>query len=182
MTRSAAGMGIVVAVAVTAAVAGDAAAQDGPPEGRIGIATGVRRNVGELGETFPWGYQLGFEAAYQPGRLGIAWSVMFSWFSTDDAGAADDALRPREMHLGLRLRWPLSDQDVRAIPITLGGTLLRTDIPTPPDAERLYVGPYVGLGYEELLGGFVLAVEARYGMLLAGPAGLSFVLTISRGS
>ena len=181
---------------VLATLSGLAAAQaeSDIPEVRFATVVGVRENVGEFGTQFGRGGMWGFEAGYQPGRLGVAWSIGWSvprWtavlvggsFDSVDAESVDEEVGLTEMSLGLRLRWPLGDEAPRFLIASAGATALRATIPIPPDSTREYIGPYLGAGVEQLLlGRYMLALEARYGMFLGGPAGLTINLSIAFGS
>ncbi|HLU67175.1 MAG TPA: hypothetical protein VKZ63_12915 [Kofleriaceae bacterium] len=160
------------ALAIIASLAGPAAAEDDLPAGKVGLFGAVRQNLGELSETYGVGWMIGFDAHYQPTRigqrlaLGIAWSTaLFTRFGADDASLPETSLNVIEMSLGLRLRHSLSDAVPRFLVATGGGALLRTSVPVPPRDDRLYLGGYAGLAYEQYLGTWLLSLEARYGLL-----------------
>jgi hypothetical protein len=166
-----------------------AEAQSELPVGKFGFVTGVRQNVGELGDTYQLGGLLGISAGYQPsslGRvfsLGVSWSVLWSWIGTDDPSQVTTTLRELEMNFGLRIRRVLGSTTPRFIAASTGVTLLRTSIPVPPDDDRLYVGPYLGIGLEQyFLGKFLMSFDARYGLIAGGPNSLTLMLSISFGS
>jgi hypothetical protein len=163
--------------------ASPALAQDRIPEGRFVLVAGARANTGSLGEAFDRGWVYGFEAGYQPGWLGAAWSLLWGRFDSEDPTRADPELRMLEMHFGLRLRWPLTERTPRFLVGIAGATLQRSNIPIPPDPGRIYAGPFAGLGVEQLiLGKYMLAVEGRYGMFVGGPAGLTLLVSLAFGS
>ena len=162
------------------------------PPGKFGLYSGVRQNVGDLGDRYGWGYVLGIDANYYflstPGRtlsLGVAWSTSFGRFGAEMADNVDSPMRLVEMSLGFRLRRSLSEESPRFAVVSAGGSVLRTSVPVPPDEDRLYVGPYVGVGYEQfVLGRNLFTVDARYGLLANGPASVTVVagLGFAQGS
>jgi hypothetical protein len=186
-------LAVVVVLALLAEVAA-AQPESDIPEVRFATVIGVRENVGEFGERFGRGGMWGFEAGYQPGRLGVAWSIGWSvpnWtavlvggsFDSVDAESVDEEVGLTEMSLGLRLRWPLGDEAPRFLIASAGASALRASIPIPPDSTREYIGPYLGAGVEQLLvGRYMLALEARYGMFVGGPAGLTVNMSVAFGS
>ena len=175
-------MRAALAIALLAALGGRAAA-DGVPVGRYGFSLGARQNVGSLGGAFGRGLTFGVEAGYLPGQLGATWAVRWGYFKSSDASRADSTLWLLEMDLGLRFREPLGENAPRFLIATGGLTLMRSNIPIPPDESRLYYGPYVGFGLEQLLfSSQMFAFEARYGLVAGGPAGLTLLLTYSFGS
>jgi hypothetical protein len=174
----------VVAAVLLLGVPSVATADDGDiPAGKFGLYTGVRQNIGDLADRYGWGYVLGIEAHYHPTRpgqslsLGIAWSTSFGRFGAEMADTVDTPMRLVEMNLGLRLRRSLSDSTPRFAVLSAGGTVLRTSVPVPPDEERLYLGGYAGIGYEQyVLGRNLLTVDARYGLLGSGPASVTITM------
>lgn len=174
---------LLAAVVLLGAV--DAAWAQEVPKGRFALVAGGRENMGELGEDFQRGWVYGVEAGYQPGRLGVAWSLSWGRFDSEEPTLVENELRVLEMQFGLRLRWPLGSRDPRFLVTTGGLTLARSNIPIPPSdpPERSYYGPYAGLGLEQLLAGkYLFALEARYGMLFNGPAGLTLVMSLAFGT
>lgn len=192
---------LVVAVLAGTAAPGASYAQTDTdvPEVRFAMVLSGRGTFGEFGDQFGHGMLWGFEAGWQPGRLGVAWSIGWSvpqWtayglggfafggsFEDGDPMAVDPTAGLTEMSLGPRLRWPLSEETPRFLLGTAGVTMLRATIPIPPDSSREYIGPYAGIGYEQLLlGRYMVAVEARYGMIVGGPAGLTVNVSLAFGS
>jgi hypothetical protein len=171
---------------------GAAAADEGDiPAGKFGLYSGVRQNIGDLADRYGWGYVLGIEAHYHPTRpgqslsLGLAWSTTFGRFGAEMEDTVDTPMRLVEMSLGLRLRRSLSENVPRFAVVSAGGTVLRTSVPVPPDEERLYLGAYAGIGYEQfVLGRNLLTVDARYGLVGTGPASVTVVagLGFAQGS
>jgi hypothetical protein len=188
MRRAAASLVLVLA----SAAASPARAEDDLPAGKVGIFGAIRQNLGELGEDYGVGWMMGFDAHYQPTRigqsfaLGIAWSTaLWTRFGADDASLPEAALRVVEMNLGLRLRRSLSRTVPRFLVATAGGTLLRTSIPVPPSDDRLHLGGYAGLAYEQyLLGTWLLTAEGRYGLIgpADAPRNASVIFSVGWGS
>lgn len=184
------------AVVLLASAAPAARAQDATdiPKVRFALVFAGRGNAGQLNDRFGHGWMWGFEAGWQPSYLGIAWSVAWSvprWtaiglggsFETTDPMAVDEPLGLTELNLGLRVRWPIARETPRFLLITGGGTMLRSTIPIPPDSSRDYVGPYAGIGVQQLLAGrYMVGFEGRYGMLVNGPQGVTFSLSVAFGS
>jgi len=186
---------VLAGIAGVAALARPAAAQESDvPEVRFATMFGGRANIGDFGNQFGHGFMWGFEAGWQPNRLGIAWSIGWSvprWtaallggsFESVDPASVDEEVGLTEMSLGLRLRWPLGEDTPRFLLVGGGGTVMRASIPIPPDSSREYLGPYASAGYEQLLvGRYMVSIEARYGMFLGGPKGLTFTLGLAFGS
>ena len=187
---------LVVAALAAAAAPSAAYAQteSDVPQVRLAVVLSGRGNLGELGDEFDRGWLWGFEAGWQPGRFGLAWSIGWSvpqWtgyalggsFENGDPMAVEATVGLTEMSFGPRLRWPLSEETPRFLLGNAGVTMLRASIPIPPDSSREYIGPFAGIGYEQLfLGRYMIALEARYGMIVGGPAGLTFNLSLAFGS
>lgn len=180
---------LAAAAAVVACVAGSAPAHaDDLPVGQIGALGGVRQGVGQLGEVFGLGGVVGIRAGYQRSSteskwsLGADWSVLWGFFAADDPGISDEALRLLEMSGGVRLRRLLGEDVPRFLVPRTGVTILRTNVPVPPDMDRTYFGPYLGVGIEQyLLGKYLLSVEWQYGVLVGGPGSLTGMVTFSVG-
>jgi hypothetical protein len=172
-----------MAAAILAALAGAARADDELPKGRYALAIGMRQNAGTLGSAFRFGGTVAVEGGYLPGAIGPAWALRWGYFPSGDESRADQTLWTIELDFGLRLRRPLAPEGGPPLLVAVGGlTLLRSNVPVPPDEERLYVGPYAGLGVETDLGGRLLGLEARYGLLFGGPGALTLQLSFAWGS
>jgi hypothetical protein len=183
-----------LALALALGAAAPAAAQD-MPRGQFGMTGALRKNLGELAQSYGLGYLWGFMAGYQVTRpeealsLGLAWQTLFGhsqffgWLGQDDAEIASGSLGYLEMSIGLKLRYLLPSETVpRFVFVTTGGSLLRTDVPVPPSDSRLHGGAYVGAGYEQYTFGDLLgSLEVRYGLFGPGPASVSFMLSLSVG-
>ena len=181
LTRCALGvLGVLVVFSSPAA-----ADEEDVPAGKFGLFGGVRQNVGDLRDDYGWGYLIGLDAHYHPMRpgqslsLGFAWSTAFGRFGADDPSIADSPMRSVEMSLGLRLRKSLGETAPRYLVLSGGGTLLRTNVPVAPEMERVYVGGYAALGYEEyMFGRQLIAVDARYGLFGDAPGSVSLTVGI----
>jgi hypothetical protein len=182
-------LSIAACAALLALGAGNARADD-LPVGQFGAIGGVRQGVGQLGEVFGLGAVVGVRAGYHRSSterkwtLGVGWSVMWGFFAADDPGISDESLRLLEMNLGLRVRRLLGEGGVpRFLVGTVGGTILRTNVPVPPDMDRTYAGPSLGIGVEQyLLGKYLLSVEWQYGVLVGGPGSLTGIVSFSLGT
>ncbi len=180
---------IALAVAGALAAAPAAARADDLPSGQLGTVGGVRQGTGQLGEVFGLGGMLGMRAGWQRSSterhwsFGVGWEVLWGFFAANDPGISNESLRLLEMNLGLRVRRLLGQGTPRFLLLQSGVTVLRSNVPIPPDSERNYVGPYVGLGIEQyLLGRFLLTVEWRYGVLVGGPGSLTGLISFSVGN
>jgi hypothetical protein len=163
--------------------------EDELPAAKFGVFTGMRQNVGELGDSYGLGWIWGIDAHYQPTELdrafsfGLAWSVAFTRVGADDPTIADDPLRLLELSLGVRMRRALGQLAPRFVVAGVGATMLRANVPIAPHDERSYVGGYGALGIEQyVLGRYLLGLEARYGLFGDGPAGLTVVFGVGFGS
>lgn len=179
---------VLVAALGSPAMAQDEGDGDGLPAGKFGISVGVRQGVGSLGGDFGLGAVGAVEAGFHPGALdrllsaGLHWSVIWGWFGFDDAASVTGSLKLLEFNFGLRFRRQLAEGAPRFLVIGGGATLLRSNVPIPPDSERVYLGPYLTLGVEQFVSNSViLSFEARYALLFNGPGGISLALGISFG-
>ena len=211
MTRIAALAQLALVPALAAALAGPAAAQqdeadpdpaegadpidptladDGElPSGKWGFIAALRQNIGELGESYGFGWLWGFEAGYQPTRqgqafsFGLDWSVLFGRSYASQATIPDDPLLVVEMSFGTRVRTALGEEAPRFLVGSAGMTILRTSVPVPPDRDRLYLGGYAGFGVEQyVLSNMLVGLDARFGLLGDGPTGLTLLFSIGFGA
>lgn len=176
----------LVMLAVTAASTSTAQGDD-VPRGKFGLSFGVRQGLGQLSDDYGLGTIGAIEAGYHPGdpdrslSFGLSWSVVWGSFGADEASIAG-TLDVLEFNFGARLR-RLMEPSARFLIVGSGLTLLRTNVPIPPDDERVYVGPYVSAGVEQLVWDtLLLSFEARYGLLVGGPGSISICLGIGFGS
>ncbi len=182
-------MKAVIAMLVVAALGSPVFAQDdGLPAGKYGVSFGLRQGVGSLGDDFGLGAVAAVEAGFHPTALdsgvsaGLHWSVAWGWFGFDDQASVTGSLQLVELSFGGRLRRLLGDGAARFLAVGGGITLLRSNVPIPPDLERVYIGPYVTLGAEQFLSSsLIVSFEARYGLIVGGPGGVSFALGIAFG-
>jgi hypothetical protein len=163
------------------------------PAGKIGATAGLRQGVGSLGNAFALGPLIGFEAGYHPRLLwfqnwsfGVNWSILWGTFDPDDASQVAGDLNVREMSMGIRIRRLLAGEEEevpRFVVLSTGVSLLRSNVPLPPDADRDYIGPYLGFGVEQYLARrYLLSFEARYGIIGSGPGSFSFMVGFAFGS
>ena len=154
------------------------------PSGKFGMLAALRQNIGELGESYAFGWLWGFEAGYQPTRqgqllsFGLDWSVLFGRAYATRTTIADDPLLMVEMSFGTRVRTALGEEAPRFLVASGGATVLRTSVPVPPDDKRMYVGGYAGAGLEQYVGSWLLGLDARFGLFGSGPS----ALTLTGGS
>jgi hypothetical protein len=181
----------LLGLVLVAALGADAAAQDaeeGVPPGNFGMSLGVRQGMGRLGNDFGLGMVAAMEAGYHPTSpdssvsFGLEWSVAWSWFGSDQASIAG-SLSLLEFNFGARLRRLINEPLPRFLVLGSGVSLLRTNVPIPPDDERFYLGPYVAAGIEQyLFEKLLLSFEIRYGMLVGGPGSICLNLGVGFGS
>lgn len=171
------------------ACAAPAAAQSEIPSGKFGLTSGLRQNTGSLGNSYGFGWLIGVGAGYQPRGFGstydfgASWEVMWGQFGADDPELVTESLSILEMSFALRLRRTISDSVPRFLAASAGVSLLRTNVPIPPEMDRLYIGPYAGLGIDQYVANrYLVGLEARYGMITAGPSSLSLMATVAFGS
>lgn len=186
MLRLAASLLVLAGVAALPAPAHAQREDEALPAGRIGVNLGVRQGLGRLGNEFGVGMLGGIEAGYHPTRLdqrlspGVFWAVRRSWFGDDEASIAG-SLDLIELDFGARLRMAQELGAPRFLVLGAGASVLRTNVPLPPDDRRNYVGPYVSLGFEFFAGRVLFGVDARYGLIALGPGSLSWTLSASLG-
>ncbi|MCG8418182.1 MAG: hypothetical protein MJE77_09600 [Proteobacteria bacterium] len=161
---------------------------DSLPPGKFGVSVGVRQGFGQLGDDFGPGAVGAIEAGFHPAAfdqrlsIGLHWSVAWGWFGfVDNQASVTGSLKLLELHFGTRIRRMLGDPQ-RFLWLGTGVTLLRSNVPIPPDLERDYIGPHVSLGAEQFLAGsFIVSFEARYGLIVGGPRSISLALGIAFG-
>ena len=159
------------------------------PAGRFGVATGLRSNLGALGDEYRFGWMaLGIEAGYHPTSMDEDWSFGVNWLVmvrgylfASQASAVESSIGLTEMSGGLRMRRKIG-VNPRFLLATAGGMLSRSTDPLAPDGERSYVGPYAGLGGEVMLWpGGIVGAELRYSMFPNGPESITLMIGISAG-
>jgi hypothetical protein len=157
------------------------------PSGMIGPIFGGRQGTGAVGPQFGLGALWGVEAGWQPmraaQRVGIAvrWRTLFSGYWSNDSSNVADLLRVIEMDLGAYGRVALGQQP-RYFDFGGGWSVLRSNIPLPPDAKRSYTGPWVGVGLEQFIGSSTsVTIEIRAGEVAFGPTTLSAIFGVKFG-
>ncbi|WP_428264230.1 hypothetical protein [Haliangium sp.] len=172
----------------TAGAARAQAADDELPAGRIGAGIGLRAGLGRLGSDFGLGLVGSIEAGYHPTSrgqrvsLGVSWAVRRGWFGYDDEASVAGSLHLTEFDFGGRMRIAITPSGRRFLTLGAGASLLRTNVPVPPDDERTYWGGYGTVGVEFFVLGYLMNSEIRYGPIGAGPASISFMAGVSLGT
>jgi len=179
---------ICAAVALLSASAPPAAANSEIPRGKFGVLAGLRQHTGELGNQYGFGWLIGLSAGYQPPlgdsrfSIGGDWGVLWGRFNSDDPSIALDQLFLVEMHFGLKFRAALTESEPRFITASSGVTLVRADAAIPPDEKKIYAGGYAAVGIDQYLANrYLVALEARYGLIGNGPASLTLLLSFHFG-
>jgi hypothetical protein len=175
------------AVALAILLVAAPAAADSLPSGMIGPVLGGRQGVGAVEPQFGLGAVLGVEAGWQPmraqQRVGVAlrWRTLFSGYWSNDASNVAGDLRVIEMDFGVYARFALGAQ-ARYFDLGGGWSVLRANVPLPPDDVRTYEGPYAGFGLEQYLSTSTSVMfELRAGELLVGPTTLSALIGVRFG-
>jgi hypothetical protein len=179
-------LALVVTLAVGAALAPSRAAAE-PSEARLAITPlGLRFNLGEFRDAFPWGWQqFGAEAALQPWRAGTdlvrfgpAWWLYIGEQYRSVTGVDDD-LSILEAGLGLRLAatvpwqpWGLTFNTH----VLAGYELFRTNLPVLSSDQKQFFGPALGAGLELDFGASFVGVHALWDVVLGGPMGVNVCL------
>lgn len=164
----------------------DGLAEDALPSGRIGVSVGLRQGVGALGNAYGLGVVGSLEAGYHPTRLsqrfsiGGLWALRRSWFGEDEASVAG-ALHLIELDFGGRVRIAQSLGLRRFLVLGTGISLMRANVPLPPDRARNYVGPFASLGFEFFYRNVLVGIDGRYGLFATGPSGFSWTIGVSVG-
>lgn len=165
-----------------------AAAEDGYPKGRFGVGVGVRQGTGELAQDYGLGYVFSIDAGYQPTNVtspllfGVHWTASWSYFGTGDRSSIAGNLSTFELSGGVRIRRLVNEKSLAFVFAGGGATLLRTNVPVPPENKRDYIGAYAAGGFELFaLGRNVVSLEGRYGLIGAGPGAISLTIGIAMG-
>jgi hypothetical protein len=178
-------MRALLAMAAVMLPAAHARADEELPDSRIAMLGGVRHGTGAVSDDIGFGTTLGVEAAWQPmdvgQRLGwsISWSLLWGWFGDEPAARVTGSLTILELDLALRARLAPTPAPGRCLTFGVGGALVRSNEPLPPDDTRDYLGPFAEVGYEHLAYDVLTATfHLRLGPLSTGPPMLSGVLGI----
>jgi hypothetical protein len=160
------------------------------PSGTIGASTVVMTGTGSTRKQLGVGFGIGFTAAWQPMRAdqfigyGIRWSTQFLFFNyLDQADAAriNSRLKMYQADLGVRARVTIAPRNF----LTLGGglALLRSTEPVVAQGTKSWAGPFGAIGFERyVLGGLLMTIDLRYGLLTQGPTSLGLSLTLGTGT
>jgi hypothetical protein len=158
------------------------------PSARMGAIGGLRIGVGGLGERYRAGYVYGVAASLQPWsphdrvRLGLSWSLAYDTMYSSDDTNVDGFLNL--MHLGMAARGTLRlpTRWVLLTTLELGGELLRSQLPVPPDGGGSFVMPTAALGIELVSGNLYAGLAAGWTLGGSGPQSASLLLTLGVGN
>ena len=154
------------------------------PSGKLSMVVGVRNGLGELSDAYGLGQIFGIEAAWQPmretQRVGFALDWGVTWvnfnplfgYGDPDPASITGRLDLLELSAGARLRIAPTGTFGRYLTVGGGASVLRSNVPLPPQDDRSYIAPFASAGvdiHSHLLWGRVMySVEVRY-------SGFSFV-------
>lgn len=179
MTRRLAAVAVLLVAFLGAESAARAQTGASLPKGKLGLLVGGRQNVGPVSQDYRLGLSWGVLGGYQlateprPWSVGGVWSVLWSRFGAASEEVVTGSLSVLEMNFGLSTRILLSEGAARFATLSAGATLYRANTPIPPEGQRIYAGPYAGLGTEVYVSKeYLLSLEARYGLLGPGPRSL----------
>jgi len=171
------------ALAVLLLLAGARPAAARGPRAHMAVVGGGRSNTGALGDSYRLGYVYGAEAGYQPGVLGVAWSLLFGAFDSTSTSNPDSRIDLVEMELALRARVGLGAGEINSYTLVWAGLeIVRASTPIPPDADRQYLGPSVGTGLQFVIADeFLITLGARYSLIFGGPTGVTVMMSLGVG-
>jgi len=179
----------LAAAALVAALAASrpAAAGDDLPRGMIGLVGGVRQGTGAVAPAFGLGMLFGVEAGWQPmsttQHVGwtARWRVLFSGYLSGQPTNLASSLRVLEMDAGGGIRIAPRPLALRYLFLGGGISMLRSNVPLPPDNHRSYVGGYGAVGLEQWVGTkLLLTFEVRVGQI-GGPNTLTAMAGVKFG-
>jgi hypothetical protein len=113
----------------------------------------------------------------------LRWATLFGRLYNGDEAQIGDELRTVQMDVmaGIRVRpWATPR---RYLTFRVGGEILRVDQPisrTSGDTERHrnFVGGIASVGLDQYIGGFMLDIDVRYGMIASGPTQIAVLVGI----
>lgn len=172
-------------VLLVIALVASTAAADPLPSGALGLVGGGTSGTGADAKRIGAGYTFGFSAAWQPmntdRRWGwaIRWATLFGNLYGGNAAQVDPSLRTVQMDLtgGLRVRpWASAS---RYLTLRGGAEALRTNEPLPPTNHRSFVGGIAEVGVDQYLGGFMMNIDVRYGLIGSEPSNIALIVGIA---
>jgi hypothetical protein len=174
-------MRALLAIALVASTA----AADPLPSGALGVAFGGVSGTGADTKRIGAGYTFGFRAAWQPmntdRRWGwaVRWATYFGNLYGGDAATVDTSLRTVQMDLTGGLRYRPWASPSRYLTLRGGVEGLRTNEPLPPTNHRSFVGGIAEAGLDQLVGGFLLQFDVRYGLIGSEPSNVAFIVGLA---
>lgn len=160
------------------------------PSGTIGPVFGVTSGTGADAKRLGYGiYPFGLQASWQPMSTehkrgwSLRWATLFGRLYNGSEAQIGDELRTVQMDVmaGIRVRpWATPR---RYLTFRVGGEILRVDQPIPRasgdvDRHRNFVGGIASVGLDQYIGGFMLDIDVRYGMIATGPAQIAVLVGI----
>jgi hypothetical protein len=175
---------LVVTAIVGALASPRPATADELPHGAIGIMAGVLSGTGADAKRLGYGYyQFGMQASWQHTNTDRWWgwsiraSTMFGTLYNGTAAQIDQQLHTMQMDLTVGLRFRPWKTPSRYLTTRVGGEMLRANEPVPPLMQRAFVGGIASVGLDQYLGGFMLSVDVRYGLIAnEGPRELALLV------
>jgi hypothetical protein len=142
------------------------------PPGTIGFVFGVLSGTGADAKRLGFGfYQFGMQASWQPTTTdspvgwSIRWGTMFGTLYNGTAPQIESELHTMQMDLMVGVRFRPWKTPTRYLTARVGGELLRANEPIPPLMQRAFVGGIASVGIDQYIGGFMVNVDARYGLI-----------------
>lgn len=180
----------LVAVVASTATRGHAES-DRLPSTSLGVTTGIVAGAGPSAKPLGFGFALGFAAAVQPmrsdQRLGwsVRWSSLFQYqniLSNATAARISGDVRLYQADVVFRGRFAPTERSGTYLTAGVGVSLLRANQPVPPDSQRVWAGGLVTLGVDKYVwSGFLLSLDARFGLIGNGPTTFATLLTVGYG-
>jgi hypothetical protein len=141
-------------------------------------------NSGSLGKYYSLGAGLGMLASYQPGKLGITWSLLFTRNYASAVEATSNYVVLVDMGFGLRFEQPLPVKRLRSVSLIAKAALdiVRSGDTWGASDQRSFIGPLIGGGIEWHVGGLRVLAELDYGVIGSPEQGTSVLIALGVGS
>ena len=156
------------------------------PNGAIGFVSGVMAGTGADARRLGFGfYQFGMQASWQHTDTEQWWGwslragTMFGRLYGGNAAMIESELSTLQMDLSVGMRFRPWRTPTRYLTARLGGELMRANEPIPPLEQRAFLGGIASAGLDQYLGGFMLSVDVRYGLIAnEGPRTIALLVGV----